>query len=98
MFSQLLSLNDYCVLTFNNTSNALKAEKVLKAAETEFIIMPTLREISSSCGLSVKIRPENMENALGILAGQGVAVEAMFHIIRRNKENEVVKLEQVNKS
>lgn len=98
MASQLLSLDDYGVFTFNTTSNALKAEKVLKAAEAEFIIMPTLREISSSCGLSVKMRPENMEAVLGLLAGQGVAVEAMFHVIRRNKHNEVIKLDQENLS
>ncbi|MGE5391037.1 MAG: DUF3343 domain-containing protein [Deltaproteobacteria bacterium] len=98
MVSHLLSLDDYCVFTFATTSYALKAEKCLKVANSEFIIMPTLREISSSCGLSVKIRPEDLEITLGTLTVQGVPVEAMYHVIRTNKQNEVTKLEQVNKA
>jgi len=98
MVSQLLSLDDYCVFTFATTSNALKAEKELKNAEAEFIIMPTLREISSSCGLSVKIRPDNKNNTLGILSGQGVPVEAVYHVLRQDKHNQVIKLEQVSQA
>ncbi|NLW92345.1 MAG: DUF3343 domain-containing protein [Syntrophomonadaceae bacterium] len=98
MVSKVLSLDDYCVLTFNTTSNALKAERVLKDANAEFIIMPTLREISSSCGLSVKTPPENLQFVLDILARQGVPVEGMYHVLRRKRHNEVSKLEQVNKA
>jgi len=96
MVNQLLTLGDYCVFTFSTTSYALKAEKELKNAEAEFIIMPTLREISSSCGLSVKIHPDNREKTREILAARDVPFEAVYLVHRQDKHNEVIQLEQVN--
>jgi len=96
MVSQLLTLDDYCVFTFSTTSYALKAEKELKNAEAEFIIMPTLREISSSCGLSVKIHPDARENTQQTLTVSGVPIESIYFVHKQGKHNEVTKLEQVN--
>lgn len=98
MIAQLLDLDDYCVFTFATTSYALKAEKELKNAGAAFIIMPTLREISSSCGLSVKVRPEHRKDTHRILTETEVPIEAVYHVHRQNKKNEVTKLEQVNRT
>lgn len=96
MVAQLIALDNYCVFTFATTSYALKAEKELKNAGAEFIVMPTLREISSSCGLSVKVRPIHRDDTKRILTEAGVPVEAIYHVYRQDKQNEVTKLEQVN--
>lgn len=96
MVSQLLTLDDYCVFTFSTTSYALKAEKELKNAGAEFIIMPTLREISSSCGLSIKIHPDHSEITNQILTRCGVPIESVYLVHRQDKHNEITKLEQVN--
>lgn len=98
MTAQLLNLDNYCVFTFATTSYALKAEKELKNADAAFIIMPTLREISSSCGLSVKVHPEHQADTNRILSEKGVPIEAVYHVHRQNKINEVTKLEQVTRT
>ncbi len=45
---------DYYLITFSNTHSAITAQKFLKG-KLDFIVMPTLREISNSCGISLKI-------------------------------------------
>lgn len=53
---------EYYLITFANTNTAMAAQKQLKG-KLDFHIMPTLREISGSCGISVKIQPSSLEQA-----------------------------------
>jgi len=79
MDNSLLNLKEFCLFTFVSTSNALKAEGVLKKEQADFIVIPTLREISSSCGLSIKVRPDQVEAYKQLLVENNVAVEKIFH-------------------
>lgn len=45
---------DYYLITFENTHSAMAAQKYLKD-KIDFYTIPTLREISASCGISLKI-------------------------------------------
>ncbi len=45
---------DYYLITFSNTHSAIAAQKFLKE-KLDYTVMPTLREISNSCGISLKI-------------------------------------------
>lgn len=89
----LMKAEKYCLFTFNTTSHALKAEKVLKSLEAEFLIVPTLREISSSCGLSVKLSLENIEKYYNHLIENKVPVEGIFRVEKEGKKNKVTKVE-----
>lgn len=53
---------NYYLITFANTNTAMAAQKGLKG-KLDFHIMPTLREISGSCGISIKIQPSSLEEA-----------------------------------
>lgn len=44
----------YYLITFANTHTAISTQKFLEG-KIPFVVMPTLREISSSCGISLKI-------------------------------------------
>jgi len=80
MASALLKLKDYSVFTFRSTSQALKAERVLKVAAADFLIMPTPREISTSCGLAVKVAPADQVSTHYLLNSQKVQVEAVYRV------------------
>lgn len=80
MTNNLLNLTEFYLFTFASTSQALKGESILKAQQAEFIMIPTLREISSSCGLSIKIRPEDLENYKQIFLQHRVKVEKYYYI------------------
>ncbi|NLU49427.1 MAG: DUF3343 domain-containing protein [Syntrophomonadaceae bacterium] len=85
----LLSLNDYCVITFASTSQALKAEKVMKEAGAIFLTMPTPREVSASCGLALKVQPERVEEYHQLLVGRQVAIDGVFHLKKEGRKTRV---------
>lgn len=59
-------MEEYYLYTFESTHAAIATEKILKAVGA--IVMPVPRFISSSCGISVRIAPENHEEAESLFA------------------------------
>lgn len=49
---------EYCIISFVNTHGAIAAEKHLKK-QFKIIIMPTPREISRGCGISIRFPIED---------------------------------------
>lgn len=52
-------MENYLVITFESTHKAIKAEKDLASFEIE--IIPTPRQLSANCGISIKGRIEDLE-------------------------------------
>lgn len=92
MSTNVFSIKDYYLFTFISTSHALKGEKVLKEYGADFVMIPTLREISSSCGLSIKIAPENLEEYYQELKNNYVAVEELFQVQKQDGKNIISKI------
>jgi len=84
MGKELLKLKDYSVFTFGSTSQALKAERVLKVAAADFLIMPTPREISTSCGLAVKVAPADQGSCHHLLLSHNVQVESVYRVAEKD--------------
>jgi hypothetical protein len=76
----LFDSKEYGVFTFISTSQALKAERVLKNAAAIFLIMPTPREISTSCGLAIKVGSDDIASCYDILISSQVNVESVYHV------------------
>lgn len=55
----------YFLFTFSSTKNSLIASSLLNELCTN---MPILREISSNCGVALKVSPENKDNAISIIS------------------------------
>lgn len=56
----------YCLIVFDSTHAAIAAERLLKALNPA--VMPTLRAITASCGMSLRLKPEQTEEAQALLA------------------------------
>ncbi|MEN6350274.1 MAG: DUF3343 domain-containing protein [Syntrophomonas sp.] len=89
MSHDLLKSNNYCLITFNSTSQALKAEKILKEFQAKFIIIPTLREISTSCGLSIKVAPDNIDSYFYELIDKNVTMAGVYRVEKEGNKNTV---------
>ena len=48
---------NYIVLTFKSTHHVLKAEQVLLSKGIKVDIIPTPKDITSECGMSIRINP-----------------------------------------
>lgn len=93
MNTNLLDHSSFCLFTFSSTSQALKAEKVLKSFQADFLLIPTLREISASCGLSVRFAPENLEHYFHELLENEVSIEGVYHVEKEGKKKQIQKIE-----
>ncbi len=63
---------DYALIVFANTHSAISAQKIL-GEKLSVIIMPTLREISKSCGISVRVNPDDWQRASQLLLESGMS-------------------------
>lgn len=93
MSKALLKIDEFFTFTFAATSHALKAEKVLKESGTDFLMIPTLREISSSCGLSVKIAPDNLDNCQNVLSANNLKYEGLYQVKKDNRKYTVKEID-----
>jgi hypothetical protein len=80
MENNIFNLKDYGIFTFLSTLQALKAERILKNAAANFLIIPTPREISTSCGLAIKVASADMTLCHEALINNGAEVEDVYKV------------------
>ena len=54
-------MENYYIITFENTQGTLNAESILKENKIGSVIMPTPTYITKSCGISLKIKAEEID-------------------------------------
>lgn len=69
------------IATFDNTHHALRFEKTLKENQIKLTVMPVPREVSASCGLSVKFSIENFDAIKGLTVDNEISVKKYYHIV-----------------
>lgn len=69
--------NDY-VAIFHSIHRVLKAEKILKQEEVDFLLIPVPRQLTSDCGLALRFSPDTKENLLEILADANLPPAEMY--------------------
>ena len=69
--------NDY-VAIFHSIHRILKAEKILKQAAVDFLLIPVPRQLTSDFGLALRFSPETRDELLEILAAAELPPVEMF--------------------
>lgn len=93
MEESLLNIKDFVAFTFAATAQALKAEKILKENDAQFLMMPTLREISASCGLSIKFKEKNLEKYKKLLSDNDVSIDGIYHVEKVDNKNNIEEID-----
>lgn len=73
---------EYILFTFDTTHAAITAEKLL--AELGSILMPTLREISASCGMALRLTPERRELAELRMVEADIGGWHVYHVLSKS--------------
>ena len=63
--------NDF-VAIFHSIHRVLKAEKILKSAKVNFLLIPVPRQLASDCGLALRFSPEDKDELLAVLAAENL--------------------------
>ncbi|OJT74733.1 hypothetical protein BM530_14345, partial [Clostridioides difficile] len=54
-------MNQMYIVSFNSTHHAIRSEKLFGENSLKVMALPTPREITASCGISIKFSFEDME-------------------------------------
>lgn len=68
---------DY-ILIFNNTHNALLAEKVLNERKIYMVILPTPSYISNSCGISIGINGNHLNEINELILKEKIKIKGIY--------------------
>ncbi|MBE6067358.1 MAG: DUF3343 domain-containing protein [Clostridium lundense] len=71
-------MTQYYVLVFKNTLDSIKAEKFLKENSINMTIMPTPTGITQSCGISIKINPDDIDKIKELIKENKLTTKAIF--------------------
>lgn len=91
MLKELFRAKNYIVIAFASTHHALEAESLLEG-KVEFIVMPTPREISASCGLALKIHPNDGAVVEKYLHNSNVREYHFYEIEKTGQESKISQL------
>lgn len=69
--------NDY-VAIFHSIHRVLKAEKILKQAAVDFLLIPVPRQLTSDCGLALRFSPQSKEPLLQTLADNDLSPVELY--------------------
>ena len=75
------------VAIFNSIHRVLKAEKLLKEADVDFLLIPVPRQLSSDCGLALRISPEHRQAVFAVLKANDLEPVELYR-----KEGDVFRL------
>ncbi|MDR0879657.1 MAG: DUF3343 domain-containing protein [Clostridioides sp.] len=78
-------MNDMYIISFNSTHHAMRSEKLLQNTEIHIKILPTPREISASCGLSIMFSIEDIDLVKKTLDDSEIDFKGIYHL-KKNDE------------
>ncbi len=70
--------NGDCVAIFHSIHRVMKAEKILKAAKLEILLIPVPRQLSSDCGLAIRFSQSQREALEEELSAAGLEVAEIW--------------------
>lgn len=77
----------YGLITFESTNYALQAEEILKEEGIVFKTIPTPREVSHSCGLSILFILDDLEKVKEYINEKRINNDNLFKFIKENHKN-----------
>lgn len=83
---------NFYVISFDSTHHAIKAEKLFKEHNLNIKMMPTPREITASCGLSIRFEAGDLEEVGEIISKEELLVKGKYEITRKEGVRSAQKL------
>lgn len=80
------------VIVFESTHYAIAAEKMLKEKNYQFHTIPTPREITASCGLSIRFNEKLLGDIKKDIEENKIKIKGIYEIKKINNEKRVKKV------
>lgn len=76
---------DYIIVTFESSNFTMQAESVFKKLQIESQIIPTPREITLSCGMSILTHKDNLNKIEELILENKIKVKEIY-LKKNNKQ------------
>ena len=80
----------YYIVTFQNTHEAMKAEREALQNGIKIVIVPTPTYITKSCGISLKVDDANIQSIIDLVKLENINVKEIF--VRDKESVKVMKI------
>ena len=86
-------MEGYWLFAFDSPHAAIQAQRLLSSCGA--VVMPTLRSITASCGMSLRLRDESIDEAKLILRGSSIdpALYRLYRVEQEGKETRCTPIE-----
>jgi len=81
---------EYNIISFGSTHMAIKSEKLLLEKNIDIKIIPVPREITASCGLSLRINLDIYEMAKKILEENNIEFSGCYKVKQTGLKKEII--------
>lgn len=85
-------MNCMYIISFNSTHHAIESEKILGSKNIKFTTIPTPREISASCGISIRFLEDDLEDIIKIFSSDNLLYKGIFKIIKNEDKSKTVEV------
>lgn len=75
-------MNEMFIVSFSSTHHAIRTEKILVENNIKCTTLPTPREITASCGISIRFLQENIEDVASVLENNSIEYKGIYNINR----------------
>lgn len=82
----------YGLITFKSTNYALQGEQVFKNNEIIFKTIPTPRDVSTSCGLSLFFLLDDIEKVKELINRGDIIIDGMYKYTKSSDGSNTVKI------
>ena len=66
------------VAIFHSIHKVMKAEKLLKEASLDMLLIPVPRQLTSDCGLAIRFAPESRDKVETLLYAAGLEFQELY--------------------
>jgi hypothetical protein len=66
------------LIAFDSTQQALRAEMLLEYAEIEIDILPTPKEITAGCAISIEFPDDELQKVASIIRSERVEIRGIY--------------------
>ena len=75
-------MNEMYIVSFNSTHHTIRLDKLLGESSVRATTLPTPREITASCGISIRFLYEDIEKVKNILTENNIEYKGIYKIAR----------------
>ncbi|GLC30451.1 DUF3343 domain-containing protein [Clostridium omnivorum] len=83
-------MDNYYLITFENTHSAMNAETILKQNSIKNIVMPTPTYITKSCGISLKFDKADLPTVAKLIKDESIKIKVVY--LKEGSEFKAVEL------